>query len=223
VLHALLPETSKILDAGGGTGFYSLPLAARGHDVTVLDLSREMLVVAEEESMRLGLADRVQTMLGDMEETGLPSSGFDVTMCHLALCHANDPLRALREFNRVLRDDGLLSLVVENSLFFSMAEAYKGNLALALERLKQRDLRVQLSCLGSLRTFSRDEIISLLDEAGFKPIRVMGLRVLGDYLLYLTKSEPENLRSLKEIEELLCEMDRVNTIGRFHFIVSRKM
>ncbi|MCJ7574936.1 class I SAM-dependent methyltransferase, partial [Candidatus Bathyarchaeota archaeon] len=92
VLHALLPETSKILDAGGGTGFYSLPLAAKGHHMTVLDLSREMLDVAGAKSRRMGLADRVQTVLGDMEDTDLPFSEFDMTMCHLALCHVSDPL-----------------------------------------------------------------------------------------------------------------------------------
>jgi S-adenosylmethionine-dependent methyltransferase len=222
ILNKLLPQGhNKILDAGGGTGFYSLPLASMGHNVTILDISREMLEVAEGKAEKMGLADRVRIVQCNMEEMALKSSEFDLVICHLALCHVLEPLRALKEFRRVLKDDGLLSLVVGNKLFFSLAEAYKGNLRLALERLKMRELYIDLNGLGRLRTFDRDEVLSLLCEAEFIPLRVMGLRILSDYLMYSKGSEPRDLESLKGIEELLSETDLVNGVGRFHFIISR--
>ena len=57
----------RILDAGGGTGFYSIPLAAQGHEVVILDLSKNMLEMAESKAKRLGVASRVKILLGDME------------------------------------------------------------------------------------------------------------------------------------------------------------
>ena len=222
VLNELLPKgRGKILDAGGGTGFYSLPLASKGHQVTILDISREMLDVAERKARKMGLADRVRIFQGNMEEIDVGSSEFDLVMCHLALCHAAEPSRALREFRRVLKDDGLLSLVVENRLFFSLAEAFKGNLDSALERLKISEPYIDLNGLGRLRTFNRDEVLSSLSEAGFTPLRVMGLRILSDYLMYSTRSEPQDLDSLRNIEEFLSKVDPDNGMGRFHFVIAR--
>jgi hypothetical protein len=80
---------------------------------------------------------------------------------------------------------------------------------------------IDLSGLGRLRTFSRDEVLSSLSEAGFIPLRVMGLRILSDYLMYSTRSEPQDLDSLKNIEEFLSKVDPVNGMGRFHFVIAR--
>jgi hypothetical protein len=49
----------------------------------------------------------------------------------------------------------------------------------------------------------------------------MGLRILSDYLIYSTRSEPQDLDSLKNIEEFLSKVDPVNGIGRFHFVIAR--
>jgi len=43
LINTLIPTNSKILDIGGGTGRHAIPLAQAGHDVTVVDLSTEML------------------------------------------------------------------------------------------------------------------------------------------------------------------------------------
>src|SRR5262249_40628783 len=45
----------RILDAGAGTGRFSLPLAQAGHRVTHLDLSPEMLAAAQERAAREGV------------------------------------------------------------------------------------------------------------------------------------------------------------------------
>jgi 2-polyprenyl-3-methyl-5-hydroxy-6-metoxy-1,4-benzoquinol methylase len=40
---ALPPAPARILDAGGGTGAFAIPLAAAGYEVTLLDRSAEWL------------------------------------------------------------------------------------------------------------------------------------------------------------------------------------
>lgn len=87
-----------------------------GHSVTILDASREMLEVAQKKAEMMGLTDRVRIVQGDMEEIAFGSSEFDLVLCHLALCHTREPIRALREFHRVLKNGGLLSLVERASL-----------------------------------------------------------------------------------------------------------
>jgi 2-polyprenyl-3-methyl-5-hydroxy-6-metoxy-1,4-benzoquinol methylase len=46
LMATLPPPPARILDAGGGTGAFAVPLARLGYDVTVLDSSAEWLEVA---------------------------------------------------------------------------------------------------------------------------------------------------------------------------------
>ena len=55
-LRRLLPDPpARVLDAGAGTGFVSLILAALGYQVTAVDLSAQMLAVLRSKADRLGL------------------------------------------------------------------------------------------------------------------------------------------------------------------------
>lgn len=213
----------RILDVGGGTGFYSIPLAVQGHDVVILDLSRKMLSIAESKAKKLGVANRVNIMLSGMENVEQPDESFDVVLCHLALCYVDDPTKALTEFSRVLRSNGILSLIAENEMFFSIAEAFKGNILEALERFKQERLVVTMPKLGSLRTFERQELLALFEQVKLKPIKVLGLRVVSDYLLYVRKFSPKEAKALKELEFLLSRSPDWNSVGRFHFFICKKL
>lgn len=218
----LVGKKCRILDAGGGTGFYSIPLAAKGHDVVILDRSKKMLETAEVKADRLGLTKRVKTLLGDMQNIQQPEQSFDIVLCHLALCHVDDPLKALSEFARVLRKDGILSLIVENKMFFSIAEAFKSNIPEALRRFREERLFITMPKLGTLRTFETKELLTSFEETNLKPIRTLGLRVISDYLLYAQKAPPEKKESLRELEFLLSESPEWNTIGRFFLFICRK-
>jgi SAM-dependent methyltransferase len=50
-----LPASSSVLDIACGTGRHSILFALRGFDVTAVDLSRELLLIAEEKSNELKL------------------------------------------------------------------------------------------------------------------------------------------------------------------------
>jgi len=223
VLDEVIGETGiHILDAGGGTGHYSLPYAKKGHKITILDISLKMLQVAESKADRENVSGNVETIQRDMSNTQLLDESFDFIICHLALCHVHDPKTTIGEFHRLLRKNGALSLIVENRAFFSMADAFRGNLSRALENQMKESLEIKLSGLGTLRTFRREELLSMLTEAGLKPTQIMGLRILSDYLFYQSEGPIEDLESLTQLETLLSVDDTWNRIGRFHFIIAQK-
>ncbi|RKX21199.1 MAG: hypothetical protein DRP51_04615, partial [Candidatus Zixiibacteriota bacterium] len=62
MLQKYLPENkdAKILDAAGGTGRITLPLARRGYSVTLCDISAGMLDVAREKLTKENLLDNVK-------------------------------------------------------------------------------------------------------------------------------------------------------------------
>src|SRR5207244_11436438 len=90
---------ARVLDAGGGTGAFAIPLALRGYEVTILDRSDEWLGVAEANAASAGVS--VRLIHGPAEEAPALASGpFDAVLCHTVLIYAEDPgsiLRALRE------------------------------------------------------------------------------------------------------------------------------
>src|SRR5258708_6160996 len=56
----------NILDAGGGNGLDSIPFAAQGHRVEILDYSKEMLADAGRQAAAAGAEDRVGLHFGDV-------------------------------------------------------------------------------------------------------------------------------------------------------------
>lgn len=54
VLDEFIADKSKVLDVGGGPGRYSIYLAQKGHDVTLLDLSGNLVMQAAENAAKAG-------------------------------------------------------------------------------------------------------------------------------------------------------------------------
>lgn len=71
-----LPDGSRILDVGGGTGRNSVWLAAQGHDVTIVDISEVGLEMARQAAAEAGVA--VKTIEMDLDTDPLPDGPWDV-------------------------------------------------------------------------------------------------------------------------------------------------
>lgn len=102
-----LPPPHRVLDVGTGTGRWALNLAKRGADVTAIDESPEMLVVARDKAALASLPIRFEQR-ALQEGLPFPSDHFDLVICALALCHVSDLRGAVAECSRVLRRGGYL-------------------------------------------------------------------------------------------------------------------
>ncbi|TWH65687.1 methyltransferase family protein [Micromonospora olivasterospora] len=84
-----------VLDVGGGTGGFAVPLARAGHRVTVVDASPDALAALTRRAAEAGVADRVRALQGDGDAlAGLvgPASA-DLVLCHSVLEVVDDPRR----------------------------------------------------------------------------------------------------------------------------------
>lgn len=93
---------TRLLDLATGTGAVARAAALRGAAVVGVDVSAAMLGVARE------LSPGVEFRLADAHALPFEEGGFDVVACGLALSHFHEPLTALGETLRVLRDGGEL-------------------------------------------------------------------------------------------------------------------
>lgn len=101
------PPPARVLDVGCGTGILTRLLAERGARVVGLDPNHDMLVTARATACEGGKPDY---RLGTGEVTGQPDASRDVITCAQAF-HWLDAAKALKEFARVLVQDGRLALV----------------------------------------------------------------------------------------------------------------
>ena len=113
-------ESLSILDAGCGTGACSLGTAMGNPTCKVVaaDFNRQALAALREEAESWKLANlRVTEIdLNTLEGLKVPEGGFDVIVCGGVLHHLAEPLKALRHLTSVLAADGVMRLMVYNTL-----------------------------------------------------------------------------------------------------------
>lgn len=103
---ALAADPLRILDAGCGTGFFSLMLADRGHDLTGIDLTGEMVAEARAASGRLGVPAAFHIM--DAENPDLPAHAFDVIVTRNLTWGLPHLARAYAAWHELLVPGGVL-------------------------------------------------------------------------------------------------------------------
>lgn len=143
IIHLLqslpFPLGPLILDAGSGTGGNMIELSRFGKTFGI-DIADK----AVEFCSNAGIRD---VMVSPLEKMPFPERIFDIVTCSDVLEHTNDPVEALVEIKRVLKDNGKLILTVP-----------------AFRILwSQHD-----DALCHLRRYEKESLISDLNEAGFK-------------------------------------------------------
>ena len=80
-LTSYLPDSGRVLDAGAGSGRYTVWLSERGFDVDLLDLSSEQVRIAREKVAERDASDRVTLQQGDLRALPFSADSFDAVCC----------------------------------------------------------------------------------------------------------------------------------------------
>ena len=124
-LYALREDFSKfeigekdklsILDAGGGMGQFSSELAAKGHQIELCDISKDMLEGAKALFAEQGLESNVNvTHCGIQDIPQKFNHPFDLVMNHAVLEWLIDPAEALEILYQQVKPGGWLSVMFYN-------------------------------------------------------------------------------------------------------------
>jgi len=110
LLKKYLPKNknAKILDAAGGTGRITLPLAKMGYSVTLCDISPMMLDVAKQKMLREEVFDKVKILECDIRKLYFADESFDFVLCW------DGSIEAVKELIRVTKKRGGISLYLVN-------------------------------------------------------------------------------------------------------------
>jgi SAM-dependent methyltransferase len=115
---AEMKEGYKVLDIATGIGEPSITAAHQvgksGH-VLAIDISPEMLSIANKRAISLGIQDVIEFREGDTETIDLPMSTFDVALCRFGLMFLPDPGAGLSNIYKSLKEGGRFAAAVLGS------------------------------------------------------------------------------------------------------------
>lgn len=173
-------EALNIIDVGGGTGGFAVPLAQAGHLVTVVDPSPDALAALLRRAADAGVGDRVRGLQGDADSLAFADLGAaDLVLCHSVLEVVDDPAAVVTALSRLLRDGGAASVLVANRAAAVLSRAVAGQFRVAEGLLTDAAARVATRD-ALLRRFDAGSVSDLLSGAGLNVEQVHGVRVVAD-------------------------------------------
>lgn len=174
LLNRLHPGRGRLLELGSSLGFLLDEFRKDGWDVLGVDPNAAACRVARER-LQLPVIEAI------LERAGLEDSSFDVVLLNHVIEHLDDPLRTIREVNRVLKPGG--HFVIETPRYDT----------LMFKLLGRRERSI--SCNGHIFFFTNRTLRNLYEAAGFRTVRLecVGRSLTLDRLLWnvgvISKSE----------------------------------
>lgn len=215
-----------VLDAAGGTGKWSIPIAKCGPKVVLLDLSDGMLNVAREKIKQAGLQKRIEARKGDVRKLDFPDETFDMVFIDHALCFIQEQEQVVGELVRVLKKNHPLVISGQNRYVLSLS-ILPDDVDFSLKVLLNE---VQFTMRGLLKVYplSPEEFRLLLEKNGVGVDKMVGKGVTMPMALsrerFWTKDYSRDFfERLLEIEMNLCEKpDALALAGHFQAIAYKK-
>ncbi|GHJ38206.1 methyltransferase [Streptomyces sp. TS71-3] len=218
-------EQLEVLDTGGGSGNFAVPVARLGHRVTVVDPSPNALFALERRAAEAGVEDRIQGVQGDAH--GLfdvvERGGYDVVLCHGVLEYMDEPAEGLRNVIGALRPSGVLSLLAAGLGGAVLARALAGRFTEAHQALT--DPRGRWGGGDPVpRRFTVEQLTALAETAGVRVEAVHGVRVFADLVPGdLVDTEPGALDGLLKLEAEAAELPAFQSVAtQLHVLGARQ-
>ena len=190
ILKGHLPtnKDARILDAAGGTGRITLPLAKMGYSVTLCDISPAMLSVARRKLLGAGVSDKVEILECDIHKLPYADESFDFTIGW------NGMFEAAKELIRVTKKGGKISVFLVNRCGDALSKFHEDP-DTALELLSSKSNVVTYNNERYLAV-SVDEAKKFFEKEGIRIIEIYALCGMVEFL-----SIPEKSRESRQWDE----------------------
>jgi SAM-dependent methyltransferase len=225
VLSAVCAEAGRslvVVDAGGGTGGFAVPLAEAGHQVTVVDPSPDSLAALERRAAERGLdVAALQGDLADLPALVAPGTA-DLVLCHSVLEVVDDAAAALGSVVQVLAPGGRLSLLVANRDAAVLARALAGRPDEAAHALTA-PLGRWGTADGTARRWTPTAVTELVTGAGLQVEQLHGVRAVSDLVpSTVLDTEPGAAAALLALERALSDRPPFRDLATQLHLLARK-
>jgi S-adenosylmethionine-dependent methyltransferase len=208
--------SAAVLDCGGGSGRFAVPLAAAGATVTVVDVSVDALATLRRRAVEAGVSDHIVPLQGDVETLAevVPAAAFDLVLAH-GILEMVEPLAAVfAAIATTVRPGGLLSVLVSNPVSAVLGRALAGDLAGAERELAVLDTEFDRP--------SPDAVQRLCTEHGLIVEQLHGIGVFRDLVPGAALDVPGARDALARLDDACAQRSPFAEIaGRVHVLARR--
>ena len=215
----------RVLDVGGGSGAWAVPLAADGCEVTVVDTSANALAVLRSRARQAGVGASVRAVQGDVDSLAetVGDAGADLVLGHGLLEYVDDPVSACRGLAVAVAPGGALSVLVAGRFAAVLSRVVAGRLAEARNLLV--DPAGRWGPRDPLqRRMDAEEIRVLLEgDANLAVERVQGHRVLADLVPDgVHEGGTGSLEALAELEDTAAGTPPLRDMAALIHVLARR-
>jgi SAM-dependent methyltransferase len=227
-IQSILPEDiaqTSILDAGVGTGYWSIRLAELGYHVTLADVAEKMLAVAERKIRKEGLQDKIRICLSDITNmVEFEDNIFDVVLAEGdPVSYCSNPDSAVSELSRVVKHKGYVTVSVDNKLNWVARLLSTGEVEKARSLLK-----TGLGYMGGgdantgfpAYMFTIEELNGLFEKHKLQPIKNIGKHIYVSRDFNLDNQIVYN--QMYELELTYCSLPSIVGRGQHIACVGQK-
>ena len=206
-------EGKKILDFGSGEGITANHFAEK-NDVTAIEPSKEMLSNAWKDYEYTQIVGDVNALSAFKNET------FDMIICHNVLEYIDDKAAVIKALARVLKKDGIISIVKHNRAGRVMQIAVLlDDFEKANEILDGKDSTA--SKFGTIRYYEDNDITKW--EPQITVSDILGIRTFWDLQQNQQKHGDEAWQEkMLQLELRVSQMQEYKNIAFFHHLLLKK-
>lgn len=214
VLHNLSFENKNILDFGSGFGITANELAKK-NSITAVEPNEEILTYRKQEN-------KYEQICGGIDALKLMHDGiFDVIICHNVLEYVIDRKDVLNEFYRLLKPDGILSVIKHNKYGKIMQKAvFECDVEQAMSLLCGKN-SVSAN-FGEINEYSLDELNEYC-MGKFEIQSICGIRTFYGLQRNEVKTKEGWLNDMYELECAAESVKSLQDIAFFHHVILKRI
>ena len=224
LLKGYLPQNkeARILDAAGGTGRVTLPLAKLGYSVTLCDISLGMLSVAKQKLAQEGVLNKVEIFQCDAYNLQFRDESFDFSLCWFGA------IDVTKELVRVTKKGGIISMYLQNICQAAISQ-FSENPDAALTLLKSPSKFYSTEKYRFDRAIRIEDAAQLFESEGIRVLNVYD--TAGGLLQYLlTKEVRESMQwdegYFRQVTEMVLRLNQepsIKGMSKWIMIYGEKM
>ena len=203
----------SVLDAGGGGGEMSLPLLQAGHTVHLIDLSAELIELAQQ---RCGAFEQFSAAQCAIQ--ALDDSQYDLVVCHAVMEWLEDPYSVLEGLLNKVKPGGQISLT-----FFNQDARLFGNILYGNFDYISKGFNVPNRVrMNPTNAQAPSEVLAFVEKHQFCVQHKAGIRCFHDYVRD-KRVQTEQFDALLQLERQYAQVEPFMWLGKYFHVIARRL